>query len=59
MVCCRYVITPVEDINFGALLLNSRKQRTFTIENRGEKFDFKFTITRVQKPEAGAPGGKA
>ncbi|KAK6983379.1 hydrocephalus-inducing protein, partial [Biomphalaria glabrata] len=44
----KFTITPVQDINFGAMLLNSRKTRFFVIENKGE-FDFKYTITKKEK----------
>jgi hypothetical protein len=41
----------MNDINFGALLLNSKKMRTFTIDNRGDKFDLKFVITKAVREE--------
>jgi hydrocephalus-inducing protein len=41
----------MNDLNFGALLMNSKKTRTFTIENRGEKFDLKYTITKMNRDE--------
>ncbi|XP_071959113.1 hydrocephalus-inducing protein homolog isoform X2 [Antedon mediterranea] len=44
----KYNIYPVNDINFGAVLTHTRKQRTFIIENKGE-FDFKYFITKMQK----------
>ncbi|KAH9493176.1 hypothetical protein Btru_021958, partial [Bulinus truncatus] len=44
----KFQITPVQDINFGPLLLNSRKTRTFVIENKGE-FDFKYTVSKKEK----------
>ena len=40
---------PVQDINFGALLLNSKKQRSFTIENKTERFEFKYAISKLVK----------
>ncbi|CAL1528045.1 unnamed protein product [Lymnaea stagnalis] len=43
----KFLITPVNDINFGALLINTRKTRTFLIENKGQ-FDFKYTITKKE-----------
>lgn len=50
----------MNDINFGALLLNSKKMRTFTIENRGDKFDLKFAITKpVREEKPAAADGKA
>ncbi|XP_059164892.1 hydrocephalus-inducing protein homolog isoform X11 [Physella acuta] len=50
----KFQITPVSDINFGALLINSKKTRTFVIENKGE-FDFRFTITKKER-EVNAQG---
>ena len=41
----------MSDINFGALMLNSKKTRTFTIENTGEKFDLKYTISKALRDE--------
>ena len=43
----RYCISPMSDMNFGAMLVNSKKSKTFVIENRNEKFDMKFIISRV------------
>lgn len=53
----RYVISPENDINFAALLVNSKKTRTFTIENKNEKFDLKYVISKPVKldPNAAAP----
>ena len=45
----RYNIYPVNDINFGAMLVNSKKTRTFTIENKGDRFEFKYTINKLVK----------
>ena len=42
----KYNIYPVNDINFGAVLVNQRRPRTFQIENKGE-FDFKYTVNRM------------
>ena len=36
----KYEVYPSTDINFGPMLLNSKKSRSFTIVNKGE-FDFK------------------
>ncbi|XP_046359897.2 hydrocephalus-inducing protein homolog isoform X3 [Haliotis rufescens] len=44
----KYHILPMNDINFGSLLIQSKKTRQFTIENKGE-FDFKYTITKLVK----------
>jgi hypothetical protein len=30
-------------------MVNSKKSRTFTIENKGDRFDFKYTITKMAK----------
>ena len=43
----KYSIFPVRDINFGAILVNTRKTKTITIENKGE-FAFKYSITKLQ-----------
>ena len=55
---CRYEIQPANDINFGALLINNKKegQSRFEIHNRGE-FDFKFIISKMQKEDK-ATGGR-
>uniref|UniRef100_H2XZ27 Hydin adenylate kinase-like domain-containing protein n=1 Tax=Ciona intestinalis TaxID=7719 RepID=H2XZ27_CIOIN len=42
----KYVIFPSTDINFGPMVINTKKTRTFTIENKGE-FDFKYTIVKM------------
>jgi hydrocephalus-inducing protein len=47
----RYFIYPANDMNFGALLLNSKKTKTFVIENRGDKFDIKYNVTKMVKAE--------
>jgi len=47
----RYSITPENDMNFGALLVNSKKTRFFVIENKSEKFDLKYTIMKAVKTE--------
>ncbi|XP_078688637.1 hydrocephalus-inducing protein-like [Branchiostoma floridae x Branchiostoma belcheri] len=47
----RYIIYPEKDIHFGAMMVNSRKSRTITIENKGE-FDFKYSIIRYIKEAA-------
>ncbi|XP_067327017.1 hydrocephalus-inducing protein homolog [Anolis sagrei] len=39
----KYSITPPSLINFGPLMINSRKSSSFTIENKGT-LDFKFII---------------
>ncbi|XP_074644164.1 hydrocephalus-inducing protein homolog [Tubulanus polymorphus] len=44
----KYNIVPIEDISFGSLVVNSKKTRTFIIENKGE-FDFRYTIHKFMK----------
>lgn len=51
----RYSISPVSDINFGALLVNNKKQKQFTIYNHG-KYEFKYTITLMQKDKDNQQG---
>ena len=41
-----FSISPVNDINFGAVILNSKKSRSFVIENKGE-FEFRYAITKL------------
>ncbi len=43
----KYSIFPIRDINFGAILINTRKTRTISIENKGE-FDFRYSIVKMQ-----------
>ena len=42
----RYNIQPINDINFGSMAVPSKKPRTFVIENKGERFEFKYTISK-------------
>ncbi|XP_077975805.1 hydrocephalus-inducing protein homolog isoform X2 [Styela clava] len=42
----KYNIFPSTDINFGPMILNAKRTRTFFIENKGE-FDFKYTVTKM------------
>ncbi|XP_071173399.1 hydrocephalus-inducing protein homolog isoform X10 [Mytilus edulis] len=53
----KYEIQPANDINFGSLLINNKKegQSRFEIHNRGE-FDFKFIISKMQKEDKQAGG---
>ena len=44
-VFARYNICPIDDINFGSIVLNNRKQTCFTIQNKGE-FEFKYCISK-------------
>ena len=48
---CRYSMLPASEINFGAMIVNSRKSRSFTLDNKGDKFEFKFTVTRPVKAD--------
>jgi hydrocephalus-inducing protein len=41
----RFNIIPQSEINFGSMLVNSKRQERLVIENKGE-FDFKFTINK-------------
>ena len=54
----RYNILPMSDINFGCLLVNSKKTRTFIIENKGE-FDFKYQISKMVKEPTQQPGTRS
>lgn len=40
-----FSISPIDDVNFGSLVINTRKSTTFTLENKGE-FEFKYAITK-------------
>ena len=51
----KYSIFPIQDINFGAILINTRKTKTITIENKGE-FDFRYSIAKMQ--QVNGLGGK-
>ncbi|XP_057292027.1 hydrocephalus-inducing protein-like [Hydractinia symbiolongicarpus] len=50
----KYSIYPIHDINFGAVLVNTKKTRTFVIENKSD-FDFRYSISKVSLalPQAG------
>ena len=43
---------PLSDLNFGAMLINSKKSKTFVIENRSDKFDMKYVVSRVVREDA-------
>ena len=45
----KYTIYPVNDINFGSILINTKKSRTLTIENKGD-FDFRYNISKASVP---------
>ena len=42
----KYAVSPVSDINFGAMLINTKKTRVFTIENKGE-FEFRYSVLKM------------
>ena len=42
----KYTISPISDINFGAMLVNTKKVLVFAIENKGE-FDFRYSILKM------------
>lgn len=42
----KYSIAPVSDINFGAMLVNTKKSLLFSIENKGE-FDFRYSVLKM------------
>ncbi|KAJ3047832.1 hypothetical protein HK097_011139 [Rhizophlyctis rosea] len=42
----KFVILPVRDLNFGALIHGTKSTRYFTIDNNGE-FDFKYSIYKM------------
>ena len=39
----KFSLSPLSSVNFGAMVVNTKKQCTFTLENRGE-FEFKYAI---------------
>ena len=41
----RFSISPINDINFGVMVINTRRSSSFTLENKGE-FEFKYAITK-------------
>lgn len=42
----KYSISPISDINFGAMLVNTKRTRMFAIENHGE-FDFRYSVLKM------------
>ncbi len=44
------LISPASDINFGPMTINTRKNASFTLENKGE-FEFKYAITKKMSAE--------
>lgn len=42
----KYTVSPVSDINFGAILVNTKKTRIFAVENQGE-FDFRYSVLKM------------
>ena len=53
----KYTICPQADINFGPMLVGSKRIKNFTIENTGE-FDFKYSISKLVQSGIGQPKGK-
>lgn len=56
----KFSISPLNSVNFGALVVNTKKQRSFTLENQGE-FEFKYAIVKeptddLQKKQQGKVG---
>ena len=54
----KFKLSPLTNVNFGAMTVNTKKQCTFTLENCGE-FDFRYAIVTVdgaQKKPASKPG---
>ena len=45
-----FSISPINDINFGSMVVHSRKSASFTIENKGE-FDFRYAVTKKLSAE--------
>eukprot|EP01135_Chromosphaera_perkinsii_P007876 Nk52_evm68s1020 gene=Nk52_evmTU68s1020 len=52
----KFSVQPSRDINFGAMVYNTKKTRTFTIENLGD-FEFKYSI--FKDPEGTSSSAKA
>jgi hydrocephalus-inducing protein len=46
----KFSISPINDINFGSMVVHSRKSASFTIENKGE-FDFRYAVTKKLSAE--------
>ena len=42
----KYTVSPISDINFGAILVNTKKTRIFAVENQGE-FDFRYSVLKM------------
>lgn len=53
----KYTICPQADINFGPMLVGSKRIKTFTIENTGE-FDFKYSISKLIQQLVNSKHGK-
>ncbi len=41
----QFSISPLDDVNFGSILINSKKQNTLTITNKGD-FELKYSINK-------------
>ena len=58
----KFSLSPSASINFGAMTVNTKKQCTFMLENRGE-FDFRYAIVAAdgsqKKPPAKAGRGSS
>ena len=46
----RFSISPINDINYGVMVINTRRSSSFTLENKGE-FEFKYAITKKLSAE--------
>ena len=53
----KFNISPMNSVNFGAMVVNTKKQCAFALENRGE-FDFKYAIVKdsLQKKQPNKVG---
>ena len=49
-VFARFSISPIGDVNFGSMVVHSRRSASFTIENKGE-FDFRYAVTKKLSAE--------
>ena len=46
----KFSLSPINDINFGCMVVHTRKACTFTLENKGE-FEFKYAIIKKLSAE--------
>ena len=49
-VFAQYSICPLDDINFGSMVINNRKQTCFTIHNKGG-FEFRYAVNKQMSAE--------